>query len=71
MRRVAITGMGIVSGIGNDVDSFKNNLFNGVCGIDYITRFDTEGFKVKIACEVKDFDPYKYMDKNDVRKSEL
>ena len=57
VRRVAVTGVGILSPIGNDLASFHKNLMNGVCGIDYITKFDTEEFKVKIAAEVKGFDP--------------
>ena len=60
MNRVVITGMGTVNPIGNDFASFAKNLFAGMCGIGPITRFDTDGFKVKLAAEVKDFDPLKY-----------
>ena len=56
-RRVVITGMGAVTPLGSTVDSFWDGLKNGVCGIDYIKKFDTSDFKVKIAGEVKGFDP--------------
>ena len=41
MRRVVVTGMGVISPVGNNIEKFWNSLTNGVCGIDYITRFDT------------------------------
>ncbi|MDD4773806.1 MAG: beta-ketoacyl-ACP synthase II [Eubacteriales bacterium] len=56
MRRVVITGMGVVSPVGNDIATFFDNLIHGVSGIGLINRFDTADFKVKIAAEVKDFD---------------
>ncbi|MCF0200053.1 MAG: beta-ketoacyl-ACP synthase II [Bacteroidales bacterium] len=56
-RRVVITGMGLVSPIGNDVQTAWNNVVNGYCGIGTITRFDTADLPVNIAAEVKDFDP--------------
>ncbi len=56
MRRVVITGMGIVSPVGNNINTFFENITNGVCGISEITHFDTTDFKVKVAAEVKDFD---------------
>ena len=71
MRRVVITGMGCVTPIGNDVPSFWESLKNGKCGIGPITRFDTEAYKVKVAGEVKDFDPLQYMEKSDLRKYDL
>ncbi|MDD6736387.1 MAG: beta-ketoacyl-ACP synthase II [Clostridiales bacterium] len=70
MKRVVITGMGVITPIGCDVDTFRKNLFGGVNGIDEITRFDTTDFKVKLAAEVKDFDPEQYMDKHSVRKTD-
>lgn len=70
MRRVVITGMGAVTPVGCDVDTFWNNLKNGTNGIDYITRFDTSDFRVKLAAEVRDFAPLKYMSKTDVRKND-
>ena len=55
MRRVVITGMGVVSPIGNNIDTFWNSLANGVCGIDFIKSIPAENIPVKIAAEVKDF----------------
>jgi len=60
MHRVAVTGMGIISPLGNDVGSFWKALLGGECGIGPITRFDTQGFMVKIAAEVKNFEPGAY-----------
>lgn len=56
MRRVVVTGMGVVSSIGNDVQTFWNNLLEGKSGIDYITSFDTKEFETKLGYEVKDLD---------------
>ncbi len=56
MNRVVITGMGVISPVGSGAETFFDNLTKGVCGIGPITRFDTEGYKVKVAGEVKDFD---------------
>ena len=64
--------MGIISPIGNDIETYWNNLVNGVCGIDFITNFPTEDLPVKIAGKVKDFKPEDYgMDKPFVRKQDL
>ncbi len=71
MRRVAVTGLGVISPVGNELKSFWDNLVAGKCGVDFITRFDTTGYKVRIAAEVKNFDPLLYMDKNEVRRSDL
>ncbi|MFA7116006.1 MAG: beta-ketoacyl-ACP synthase II [Bacteroidales bacterium] len=56
-RRVVITGMGVISPIGNDVNKFWNNLVNGVCGVTKIESFDSSKINVHLAGEVKDFDP--------------
>ena len=56
-RRVVITGMGVVSPVGNDLETTWNNLINGVCGIAPIATFDTTDLPVKIAGELKGFDP--------------
>ncbi|HEY8418953.1 MAG TPA: beta-ketoacyl-ACP synthase II [Clostridia bacterium] len=71
MRRVVVTGLGVISPIGNDINSFWKNLVDGVCGIDFITRFDTSDFKVKIAAEVKDFNPEDYMERNEYKRMDL
>ncbi len=70
MNRVVITGMGAITPLGCDTDTLWNNLKDGKCGIDAITKFDTSDFKVKLAAEVKDFDPLLYMEKGDVRKND-
>ncbi len=57
MRRVVITGMGILSPIGNNVETFWKNLVAGVSGIDYIKSIDTTNLTVKIGAEIKDYDP--------------
>lgn len=71
MNRVVVTGMGIVSPLGNDVPSFWENIKNGSCGIAPITKFDTTDYKVKVAAEVKDFDARAYMEKMDVLHSDI
>lgn len=71
MRRVVITGMGIISPIGNTIKEFTENMMAGKCGIDYISRFDTTDFKVKIAAEVKGFDVLDYVDKSDARRMDI
>lgn len=70
MRRVAITGMGVVSPVGNRVETFWDSLVCGRCGIDFIRKFDTSDYKVKIAAEVKGFDPACYMDKTEARRTD-
>ena len=70
-KRVVVTGLGIISPIGNDISAYWKNLVDGVCGIDFITKFDTADFKVKIAAEVKDFDPLQYLDKKECRRFDL
>lgn len=70
MKRVVITGMGIISPIGNDIPSFWNSLTAGVCGIGPITAFDTTAYKVKLAAEVKNFEPLLYMEKQEIRKQD-
>lgn len=68
-NRVVITGMGVVSPLGNDVDSFWKNVKAGVCGIDFISSFDTsDGYDVKVAGEVKDFEGTKYIAKRELRR---
>ena len=70
-RRVAVTGLGVLSCIGNDVKTFWDNLVNGVCGIDYITEFPTEGLAVKIGGMIRGFNPEEYgMDKPFIRKQD-
>ncbi|MGN1068930.1 MAG: beta-ketoacyl synthase N-terminal-like domain-containing protein, partial [Candidatus Fimadaptatus sp.] len=64
--RVAITGMGVITPIGNDIATFRDSLYAGRCGIGPITRFDTADYKCKVAAEVRDFDVTNYgMEKGD------
>ncbi|MGG3800605.1 beta-ketoacyl-ACP synthase II [Metabacillus fastidiosus] len=67
-RRVVITGMGAVTPLGHNVDSTWENIKNGVSGIAPLTRIDSEKFNVKVAGEVKDFSPEKYMDIKEARR---
>jgi beta-ketoacyl-acyl-carrier-protein synthase II len=70
-KRVVITGMGVISPVGNDVATFWKNLLDGVCGIEMITAFDTTELPVKIAGTIKDFRPEEYgMDKPFIRKQD-
>ena len=71
MNRVVVTGMGIVSPVGNSVPVFWENIKAGFCGIGPITRFDTADYKVKVAGEVRDYDPRQYMEKLDVLHSDI
>ena len=56
-RRIVITGLGVVTPLGNEVDTFWNNLVNGKCGVEKITAFDPTPFDTQIAAPVKNFDP--------------
>ncbi len=66
-RRVAVTGMGFITPIGNDVETVWSNLVEGVSGVGLITHFNTEGFDTKIAGEVKGFNPEDWMDRKTAR----
>jgi len=59
MRRVVVTGLGVISSIGNNLNDFWDSLENGISGIDWIKAFDTEKFRAKVAGEIKGFDPVK------------
>ena len=69
-RRVVVTGLGAITPIGNDVDSFWNALKEKKVGIGPITYFDTTEYKAKLAAEVKDFDPKNYMDPKAAKRME-
>ena len=68
MRRVVVTGMGAITPLGNNLQDFWKNLANGVSGAAPITKFDTEFFKTKFACEVKGYDELEYFDRKEARK---
>lgn len=67
-RRVVVTGLGALSPIGNDVDTFWNNMVDGKSGAAPISKFDTSKFKTTFACELKDFDPKAHFDVKEIRK---
>lgn len=69
-NRVVITGMGAITPVGNDVETFWNSLKEKKTGFGEITYFDTADFKVKLAAQVKDFDPKNYMDAKTARRME-
>lgn len=68
MRRVVVTGMGALTPIGNNVEDFWKGIIEGKSGAAPITYFDTEKFKAKFACELKDFDPKLHFDVKEMRK---
>ncbi len=67
MKRVVITGMGVISPIGNNLKETWEGIKNKKCGVDEITQFDTSTFKTKLACEVKNYDPNDYFNPKQVR----
>ncbi len=67
-NRVVITGFGLITPIGNDVDTFWSNLVAGKSGVGPITQFDASDYPVRIAAEVKDFDPTKYLSRREARR---
>ncbi|MGI5824187.1 MAG: beta-ketoacyl-ACP synthase II [Bacillota bacterium] len=69
-KRVVVTGVGAVTPVGNDVPTAWRNLLDGKSGIDCITAFDTEEFKVKIAAELKDFVPTDYIAKSELKRTD-
>ena len=70
MRRVVVTGLGMINSVGNDKESSFKAMCEGACGIDTITLFDPEKYAVKIAGEVKDFDPSTVMHPKEVKKAD-
>ncbi len=71
VKRVVITGLGAVTPIGNDIDAFWNGLLEGRNGAKTITKFDPSELPTQFACEVKDFDVEKYMDRKAARRMDL
>ena len=68
MRRVVVTGLGAITPVGNNVNEFWDGIVNGKCGIDQITLFDTENFKVKLAGEVKNFNVEDHFDRREAKR---
>lgn len=71
MRRVVVTGMGAITPLGNNVNDFWNGIKNENVGIDKITKFDTENFRVKLAAEVKNYLPDECMDFKSAKRMAL
>src|SRR5215218_6754005 len=69
-RRVVVTGLGVISPVGNDVATTWRSLLDGKSGGAPITKFDAEKFPVRFACEVKGFDPLAYMDRKEVKRAD-
>jgi len=67
-KRIVVTGIGALTPIGNNVETYWNNLINCVSGADMITQFDASKFKTRFACEIKGFDPTEFMDRKEARK---
>ena len=67
-RRVVVTGMGALTPIGNDLESYWNGLISGTSGCANITHFDSTNFKTKFACELKGFDPADHFEKKEYRR---
>jgi 3-oxoacyl-[acyl-carrier-protein] synthase II len=70
-RRVVITGLGVISPVGNSVEELWEALKSGKSGAGKITRFDVSNFTTRIAAEVKEFDPLQYIDKKEARRMGL
>jgi len=71
LKRVVVTGIGAITPLGNNIPATWEGLKNGVSGSELITRFDTEKFKTRFACEVKNFDPKDHFDRKELRKLDL
>ncbi len=70
-RRVVVTGIGAVSPVGNDAETTWKSLVDGVCGIEEITAFDTSDLKVHIAGTIKNFDATEYIEKREIKKTDI
>ncbi len=67
-KRIVVTGIGALTPLGNNLETYWDNLINGVSGADMITQFDASKFKTRFACEIKGFDPTDFMDRKEARK---
>ena len=71
MRRVVVTGLGALTPLGNNLHEYWEGLKNGVSGSEMITRFNTEKFKTKFACEVKGYNPANHFDRKEANKLDM
>lgn len=71
MKRVVVTGLGVISPIGNSTEIFWNNIKKAKVGIDILDRFENSDYKAKLAAQVRDFDPKDYMDSKSAKRMEL
>ncbi|TYQ13322.1 UNVERIFIED_CONTAM: 3-oxoacyl-[acyl-carrier-protein] synthase II [Acetivibrio alkalicellulosi] len=67
-KRVVVTGMGVVSALGNEINEFWNSIKSGKCGITSVSSFDVSNMTTKVAAEIKDFDPTLYIDKKEAKR---
>ena len=67
-KRVFVTGIGVISPVGNTLEEYWQALATGKSGVDYITSFDTTEFDTKFAAEIKNFDPMDYLDRKEARR---
>ena len=70
MKRVVVTGLGTINPLGDSIAGFWNNAISGKSSAGLITHFDASKFRTQIACEVKDFAPEKYLDRNEIKRSD-
>jgi len=71
MKRVVVTGLGVISPLGNSVEEFWQNIVDGKSGAATITKMDVSKFKTQFGCEVKDFHPEDYIEKKEIKKYDL
>src|SRR6202012_2449276 len=71
MKRVVITGLGVVAPNGNNLTDFWNNVVNGRSAASPITRFNAENFKTRFASQISNFDAAQYLDRNDIKRGDL
>ena len=71
MKRVVVTGLGTINPLGHDVTTFWKHIIEGKSGGGNITRFDASKFRTKVACEVRDFVPENYLNRNEIKRSDL
>lgn len=71
MKRVVITGMGVIAPLGDNIDCFWKNLIEGKSSASRITRFNPEKFRTQFACQIENYQPAKFLDKNEIKRSDL